>query len=139
MIPKLTELLKRPGIRYLLVGGSVYAFELAVILIAQATGAGPVLAVAVSYALGTAVSFALQKLVTFSDKRLHHKIVIPQLLATCLLVAFNFGFTILMTKLLANVCPAVVSRTIALLITTVWNFYLYKTRIFKKSAEPALL
>jgi putative flippase GtrA len=134
MKAKLQELLQRPGIRYLLVGGSVYVFELAVIVVAQLLGAGAVLAVAISFILGTAVSFLLQKFVTFGDKRTHHKIVIPQLLATCALVVFNFGFTILVTKLLEHHLPAVVTRTIALLITTLWNFYLYKTRIFNRQA-----
>lgn len=127
------ELLKRPGIRYLLIGGSVYVFELAVIVVAQIAGAGPVFAVALSFILGTMVSFVLQKFVTFGDKRTHHKIVATQLLATCLLVVFNFGFTLLVTNLLSPPLPAVITRTLALGTTTIWNFYLYKTRIFKKS------
>jgi putative flippase GtrA len=124
-------LLKRPGFRYLIVGAVVYVFELIVIIIAQHQGAGPVFAVGLSYVLGTLVSFLLQKLVTFGDKRMHHKILIPQAVAVALLVIFNFGFTLFVTKLLAAVLPAIVSRTLALLITTIWNFYLYKTRIFK--------
>lgn len=131
MLAKLKILLKRPLYRYLIIGGSVYAFELVIIVVAQLLGAGPVLAVAISFILGTMVSFFLQKLVTFGDKRMHHKILVPQLIATWLLVLFNFGFTILVTKLFAHVWPAVVSRTIALLITTIWNFYLYRTKIFK--------
>jgi putative flippase GtrA len=128
--------LKRPGVRYLLVGGSVYALELLIIVIAQNSGASAVQAVAWSYVIGTAVSFLLQKLVTFSDKRMHHKIVGLQLLATVGLVIFNFGFTLLATKLFENVLPAVVVRTLALATTTIWNFYLYKTRIFKGATEP---
>ncbi len=135
MQAKLTELIKRPGIRYLIVGGSVYAFELAVILIAQHQGASAVYAVGLSYILGTIVSFGLQKLVTFGDKRMHHKIVIAQAVAVGLLVVFNFGFTLLVTKLLSHVWPAIVTRTLALLITTLWNFYLYKTRIFTRSKD----
>ncbi len=123
-------LLKRPGIRYLMVGGSVYVFELLVIYTAQHNGASAVMAVGLSFWLGLIVSFALQKLVTFSDKRLHHKILIPQIVAVTLLVLFNFGFTLLVTKLLSNYVPVVVTRTIALGITTIWNFYLYRTRIF---------
>jgi putative flippase GtrA len=138
MTPKLLHLLKKPGVRYLLVGGTVYLFELVVILVAQHQGASPVAAVAWSYILGTAVSFLLQKLVTFSDKRMNHKILLPQLMATVLLVLFNFGFTIAVTKLLANILPAVISRTLALLTTTIWNFYLYRTRIFKNSAAELL-
>lgn len=118
--------------RYLLVGGSVYVFELAVIVIAQRAGNSAITAVAISYVLGTLVSFGLQKLVTFGDKRMHHRILIPQLVATCLLVVFNFGFTLAVTAALAHVIPAVVSRTIALLTTTIWNFYLYRTKIFNQ-------
>ena len=127
---KLKALLQKPGPRYLIVGGSVYVFELAVIVAAQAAGASAVWAVAISFSLGTLVSFFLQKLVTFGDKRMHHRILLPQLIATTLLVLWNLGFSVLLTKLLQDHAPAVVTRTLALGITTIWNFYLYKTRIF---------
>lgn len=135
MIAKLKELLQRPGYRYLIVGGSVYVFELLVIVVAQHFGASAPWAVAISFCLGTAVSFLLQKLFTFGDKRMHHRVLIPQIIATALLIVWNLGFSVLLTKLLEHVWPAVVTRTAALLVTTIWNFYLYKTRIFKK-AEP---
>lgn len=134
---KLMELLERPGYRYLLVGGSVYVLELVVIVVAQALGASAVVAVGLSFWIGLVISFLLQKLLTFGDKRTHHKVLIPQLAAFSLLVLFNFGFTLLVTKLLSSVIPAVLTRTLALGITTLWNFYLYKTRIFKK--DPAVL
>jgi len=130
---RIKELLKRPGYRYLIIGGSVYAFELLVIVIAQKMGANAPLAVAISFCLGTLVSFFLQKLVTFGDKRMHHRILIPQMIATALLIVWNLSFSVLLTKLLENHLPAVVTRTIALGITTIWNFYIYKTRIFKNS------
>lgn len=130
------ELLKRPGVRYLLVGGSVYVLELIVIILAQHAGSTPVEAVAAAFFIGLVVSFLLQKLFTFGDKRTHHKILIPQIVAVTLLVVFNFGFTILVTKLLQHHLPAVVTRTLALGITTIWNFYLYRTRIFNNPGEP---
>lgn len=125
-----------PLYRYLLVGGSVYLLELIIIVIAQLFGVDSVRAVAISFVLGTAVSFGFQKFFTFGDTRLQHKIVLPQLLATVGLVVFNFGFTVLVAKLLSDIVPAVVSRTLALGITTIWNFYLYKTRIFKSVVNP---
>ncbi len=121
--------------RYLGIGISVYIFELVVIVVAQAAGASAVVAVALSFWLGLMVSFLLQKLVTFGDKRLHHKVLIPQIIAFSLLVLFNFGFTVLVTKLLVSFIPAVFTRTLALGITTLWNFYLYKTRIFKTDSN----
>lgn len=130
MKQKVITLLERPGYRYLVVGGSVYVFEIAVILVAQALGISSLIAVGLSFWLGFLLSFTLQKFIAFGDKRTHHKIVIPQFLATAALVLFNFGFTLLVTKLLAHVLPALVTRTLALGITTMWNFYFYKTRIF---------
>lgn len=132
---KFKELLAKPGYRYVIVGGSVYIFELLVIIVAQAYGAGPVLAIALSYILGTLVSFFLQKILTFGDTRMHHRILIPQLIATIVLVAWNFSFSLVVAHILAHHTPAIVSRTIALGITTIWNFYIYKTRIFKNDEE----
>lgn len=128
---KIKGLLRPTGIRYLIIGGSVYVFELAVILSAEASGASAAWAVAISFSLGTLVSFFLQKLVTFGDKRMHHKILLSQMIATGLLILWNLVFTVLLTKLLEDYLPTVAIRTIALGITTIWNFYLYKTRIFR--------
>ena len=129
------KLLEKPGYRYLMIGGSIYVLELAIILVAQKLGASAVWAVAIAFSMGTAVSFFLQKLVTFSDKRMHHKILIPQLVATTLLILWNLGFSVLVTKLFQHHLPAVITRTLALGITTIWNFYLYKTRIFKNTEQ----
>lgn len=127
---KLKALLERPFYRYVIVGGTVYVFEILAIFVAQKLGASTLVAVGLSFWLGFLLSFALQKFIAFGDKRTHHKIVIPQLIATAILVLFNFGFTLLVTKLLENVLPTFVTRTLALGITTLWNFYFYKTRIF---------
>jgi putative flippase GtrA len=127
----LRQKLQGPTGRYLVVGVSVYVFELVVIYVAQMLGASSLIAVGLSFWLGLMVSFVLQKFFTFGDKRVHHKVLLPQIIAVTLLVLFNFGFTLLVTQLTATFVPAVVSRTLALGITTIWNFYLYKTRIFK--------
>lgn len=135
---KLKQTMKRPAHRYVIIGGSVYILELITIVVAQSLGASSLFAVGLSFWLGLVVSFVLQKLVTFSDKRVHHKVLIPQITAFSLLVLFNFTFTLLVTKLLSPALPAVVTRTIALGITTIWNFYLYKTKIFKIDSESAV-
>jgi len=117
--------------RYLTVGVGVYIFELLVIVVAQHQGASAVLAVAVSFWLGLIVSFILQKVITFKDKRTHHKVLTVQIIAFSALVLFNFGFTLVLTRLVSPPLPAVAARTIALAITTSWNFYLYKRHIFR--------
>lgn len=124
------RLYQKPSFRYLGVGGTVYLLELVIIVVAQRWGASPEIAVAAAFLIGTAVSFFLQKLFTFRDRRMHHRIVLSQAIAVGLLILFNLSFTIMITHLLAPWLPAAVTRTGALLITTIWNFYLYKTRIF---------
>ncbi len=117
--------------RFVIVGVSVYAFEIAVIVGAQRAGMGTVAAVGLSYWLALLLSFTFQKLFTFRDTRTHRRVLLPQITAFAALVLFNFGFTILMTRLLQHDLPAVVVRTLAIGITMVWNFYLYRTRLFK--------
>lgn len=133
------KILNKSSIRYLFVGGSVYLFELLVIAVAQHLGASPMIAVGLSFWLGFFVSFALQKLVAFSDSRMHRRIVASQLLAVGALVIVNFCFTLLVTKLLSNLVPAAVARTLALAVTTTWNYYLYKTRIFNRHVVNTML
>lgn len=135
---RLRSSLQSLGQRYIMIGVSVYVLELIVIVAAQRLGASAVMAVSLSFWLGLSVSFVLQKVVTFEDKRLHHRVLLPQLMAFSLLVLFNFGFTLLATKLLSPSIPTVLIRTITLGITAIWNFYLYKTRIFKTNSEPVV-
>jgi len=134
----LQKLIGSPGGRYIVVGGSVYALELIIIIVAEKMGANAIFAVGLSFWIGLIISFVVQKLITFGDKRLHRKVLLPQIIAFALLVLFNFGFTLLVTKLLVAILPAVVTRTLALGMTTIWNFYLYKTRIFKTNEEPVM-
>jgi putative flippase GtrA len=136
MITKLLANIKKPSHRYIIIGVTVYIFELIVIILAQHLGAGNILAVGLGFWSGLVASFILQKVVTFKDRRTHHRVLIPQIVAYSLLVLFNFGFTLLVTQLLSSLLPAVVIRTLALGITTAWNFYLYRTKIFKTDDNP---
>ncbi|HSH18234.1 MAG TPA: GtrA family protein [Candidatus Saccharimonadales bacterium] len=133
----LHALLSRPFGRYLIIGVSVYLFEIAVLLLAKQSGMSSVVAVSISFWLGTAVSFLLQKVVAFRDKRTHHRILLPQALAVGALIAFNYGFTVALTWLLDDWLPLTAIRTIALGITILWNFALYKTVIFKQKDTTA--
>jgi len=130
------KFLQRRGYRYLFIGGTVYVLEMLVIVAAQALHANAVIAVGISFWVGIVASFLLQKFVTFSDTRVRSQILLPQIVAFALLVLFNFGFTLFITDILAPSLPATITRTLALGVTTVWNFYLYKTRIFKTDQSP---
>jgi putative flippase GtrA len=136
MKTNIRRLLERESGRYLIVGGTVYLFEVAIIVIVQYFGASAIIAVTLSFWLGLITSFLLQKLFTFSDRRLHHRVLLSQGIAFAALVLFNFGFSVAVTKLLEPYLAAVVIRTLAIAVTTIWNFYLYKTHIFKAKDKP---
>jgi putative flippase GtrA len=133
---RLKTLLQRPVYRYLLIGGGVYILELAIIVVAQRLGASAYLAVGLGFWIGLITSFWLQKLLAFGDRRLKRQVLVSQIVAFSLLVLFNFTFTLLATRLLIDSLPVTVIRTLTLAITTVWNYYLYKTRIFKIPDSP---
>ncbi len=135
MIAKVRALLQKPAHRYIFIGGSVYVLVWVIIVLAPYFGASAVVAVGIAFWCGLVISFVLQKVVTFGDKRLHHRILVPQIVVFSLLVLWNFGFTVLMTNLLVPTLPAAAVRTLALGVTTIWNFYLYKTRIFKTDED----
>ncbi|MDB5170994.1 MAG: hypothetical protein JWO35_688, partial [Candidatus Saccharibacteria bacterium] len=118
MEARVRRFLARPSGRYVVIGGSVYLIELLVIVAAQAAGASATVAVGISFWVGLIISFVLTKIVTFSDKRTHHRVLVPQIVAFSLLVLFNFSFTVFVTSLLEDTLPAVATRTLALGITT---------------------
>ena len=138
MRSKYSKFLKTNTGRYLIVGVSIYVLELMIIVIAQKFGANTILAVGISYWTGFVVSFWAQKLLTFRDKRMHKKVLFKQVFYASALVLFNFYFTIMLAKTLGDRVPAPISRTIALGATTIWNFYLYKTRIFGDNELPPI-
>jgi putative flippase GtrA len=121
--------------RYLIIGISIYLLEVLVITAAQKAGLSSVVAVGIGFWVGLLASFLLQKIVTFGDKRYQHKVIISQFLLVCLLVAWNFIFTLGLTALLQSYLPAFICRALALGITTIWNFYLYKVHIFKSPQD----
>lgn len=118
--------------RYLIIGSTVYIIELLIIYVALRAGSTNIEAVSLSFWLGLAISFLLQKFITFQDNRLEKRVVGQQILLYGLLVLVNWAFTILFTHLFSSKLSTAVCRTVALLITTCWNFYLYRTRIFRQ-------
>lgn len=138
MKAKLRSMLSTTTGRYITVGGLVYLLELVVIWLSETLGASSLVAVGVSFWIGLVASFLLQKLFTFGDKRTQRKVLLSQIIAVSLLVMFNFGFTLLITKLFASTLTTFGARTVALAITVIWNFYLYKTHIFRVGKEPII-
>lgn len=129
----IVTLTENSKVRYLFIGGTGFLVELGVIYVATSAGAPGTLAVALSFIVGLGYSFLLQKVITFRDKRFHHKIVLKQAIAYAVLVAFNFSFTVFSVWLLESYFPVAVIRAVALAITVIWNYYAYRTWIFKQT------
>lgn len=126
---------RRSGIRYLAIGGFGFAIELAVIFIAESLGATGTVAVAISFIVGFIATFLLQKIITFQNKSFKQRLLLWQIIAYSLLVGWNFVFTIVCTAILEHILPVVIIRAMALAITVLWNYYIYKNWIFKKHID----
>ena len=118
--------------RYLAAGGTSYALELAVLFVLTGLGMSSIWAVALAFWVGFFVAFVLQKTFAFQGAETGKKKTAVQLALYGLLVAFNYGFTIAFVGIFDE-HSLFITRTIALVITTFWNFFLYKFVVFRKS------
>lgn len=123
--------------RYVFIGGTSYAIELgALYTVSELIGLGPVIGVALSFWIGLIVSFLLQKYLTFQDRKSSSRRLFKQSVAYGLLVVFNYGFTILFVYYAEPILQLFIARTLALIITTLWNFIIYSKIIFKQTPPP---
>ena len=121
-------------LRYIFVGGTSYAIELSVLLLLiYVFHANTALAVSIGFWLGLIISFILQKFLAFGDKDTRVKRLTIQSFYYGLLVAVNYTFTLVFVHYLSPILTILVARTVALIITTVWNFFVYKKIIFKEA------
>jgi len=117
--------------RYLLAGGVSYFIEIsALYAFVIFANTSTITATAISFWIGLIVSFLIQKTYTFKNRSTTKKETSRQIVLYCMLVAFNYVFTILFVYVLHEYEVGVI-RTIALIITTLWNFYIYKRFIFR--------
>jgi putative flippase GtrA len=119
--------------RYILVGGSSYLFELAVLYSLIFLGVHKVLAVGIAFWFGLLLSFILQKLVAFNNKERTYKKILWQSVCYGILVIINYTFTLLVVSTFSDEFGIFLTRTVALIITTGWNFIIYSKIIFRKS------
>lgn len=120
-------------IRYVAVGGTAYVFEMATLYILKSNSVSELKSVAVSFWAGLVVAFILQKTFAFQDKRRHPRILLKQSAFYLLLVALNYGFTLLVVNFASDLLGVYLIRTLVIVITTIWNFYFYKAFFTQKS------
>lgn len=124
------KLLNHTLVRYILVGGISFAAELALLLLF--TGVFDIqrtIATAVTFWVGLILAFVLQKLFAFKDYQKDLRAISRQGVSYGLLVAWNYTFTLFVV----SVFPSrylVFSRVLAVAITTVWNYFIYRKVIF---------
>ena len=120
-------------IRYVIIGISAYAIELGILIAFTKIGLSATKSTAISFWIGLIVAFILQKFIAFNDSSRDIKRLGSQSLVYLLLVVFNYLFTL---SIVASFGDNLVlfSRSLAIFITTFWNFYIYR-RLFKKTQQ----
>lgn len=128
----LKKAFQRSLFRYIFVGGLAYIVDIGV-LVGLYSGLHTPRAVAASASFwaGLIFSFLLQKLVAFQDYQKEAKAVSRQAFSYGVLVAFNYGLTVLIVDLFPG-RDIVYSRTLAVAITTIWNYTIYNKLVFRK-------
>ena len=132
MISRLIRQVKTSTLlRYIIVGGTSYAIELSVLLLlVRVFDFNTTLAVSIGFWLGLVISFLLQKFLAFKNTDTRARRLTIQTVYYALLVLFNYGFTLLFVHLLEPFIDLSIARTLALIITTAWNYIIYKKVIF---------
>lgn len=129
---KLLALNDRNLLRYLLAGGSSYLVEITVLAaFIHLLDIDLKVSVSVSFFVGLAVSFLAQKIYAFKSTSKAKQLLASQATLYLLLVGVNYLFTVWFVLFAHAYIGALAARTIALIITTTWNFFIYKKIIFK--------
>lgn len=123
--------------RYVFVGGLTYVVDIT-ILVGMYAGlhTSRSLAASASFWAGLFFSFLLQKLVAFQDYQKEVKAISKQALAYGVLIAFNYFLTVFIVNLFPG-RDIVYSRTLAVGITTIWNYVVYKKLVFREPRRKA--
>ena len=127
----LIQLWNRQPVRYVFTVGILYVADVSSLLfLSHIFSFSPVLAVACSFWVAFVVSFVLQKYLTFGNKQKGKRELGKQTLLYGLLVVFNYAVTLLFVAMFTDILGLVVARTAVLLLTVIWNYFVYK-QIFK--------
>lgn len=113
--------------RYILVGGTSYGFEMAVLYSLRfGLRMSSFTAVAISFWAGFVCAFVLQKIVTFKNYENDVRTITHQVIKYGLLTAWNYAFTLGIVHLFDELASVFVLRTLSIVIITSWNFIIYQ-------------
>lgn len=137
MIKKLWQ---NTAVRYCFIGGLSYFIELVALFgLFKAFGLPRTVATGISFWVGLVIAFMLQKKFAFKDYNAEVKVMAKQGVFYGLLIVSNYLFTLAVVSVFPNDL-LFFSRTLALAITTIWNFFVYKHFIFgRRSIKQSLV
>lgn len=137
MVSILWNLLTIKFVRYLVVGGSAFIMEfLSFIALYQHIKLILVLSNAISFCIGLLTSFVLNRLWTFAAKHKFKHTTSKQLNMYVSLALINLIATLMIVQILKSVgLEANTSKLIAMCLTSIWNFAIFKIYIFKHSVD----
>jgi putative flippase GtrA len=121
--------------RYIFVGGIAYVIDIvALIGLYRYLHTSRAEAAAVSFWAGTLAGFVMQKFIAFQDYQKELRAISKQGASYAILITFNY----LLTIFIVNLFPGrdiVYSRTLAVAMTTLWNYVIYKKLVFRGRPE----
>ncbi len=124
----MTGLLSRPLFRYIIIGGSTVVIDVGLLAVLKgAFGVNVYLAATVSYWASLLFNFSLNKFWTFEVKTntVHHLF----LYGVLIVINYFTGLAFIGALGRAHI-NYLVAKTMALAVTTVWNYFLYRYVIF---------
>ena len=122
-------------VRYLAVGGFAFAFDAGVLwLLHEMIGIPLTISTPIAFLLSFVVTYTLQRTVAFraSDT------IAPSTIRYAILVVWNTIATTLIVWLAVELGLAwIVGKVLAVVTTTIWNYFLYRTWVFRRRASVA--
>lgn len=129
---KISKLLQKSSIKYLLVGGFSFAIDAGLLFILhEPLGLSVAIATSIAFWIGVIFNFTLTRYWTFSSREKSQ--LKKHIILYILLLGFNYLATVLLMLLLSNIMHVVVAKTIIVALQTIWNFPIYKYVIFKQN------
>jgi putative flippase GtrA len=127
---------ERTIMRYMFVGAAAYLIEIGTLYCLHYIFRIDALwSVAMSFWVGFIVAYFLQKVITFQNRDYSKRTLARELVLYSALVAFNYLFTLIVVALLESSVSVIVLRTGIIIITTIWNFLIYRRLFAKRSME----
>lgn len=128
---------QHPVVRFLFVGGLTYVVDIGILVgLHYGLHVQRTVATAASFWVGLLFSFGLQKLVAFQDYQKEIKAISKQALWYGVLILFNYFFTLFVVSFFPDK-DLILSRTIAVILTAIWNYFFYKNIIFRNNGKTA--